>query len=279
MKYALAIIAGIVLFAALFPRTARRLFRKLGRSARDLGRAAQEIATGEELEGSPLARYEAMAGELVAARLLSRAPPSGDGRLQALVSEIGGKLAARAARREIPYRFAVVEAEEPNAFAVPGGAVFITRPLVGLVEGDRDRLAAALAHEIAHIDRRHALRALAARTAVKAGLRLATLGRSAILERVSLGLEELVLRGYGRDQELEADAFGLRLARAAGFDPRGFLGLLAALEDLRATPRGPLGEALGWLGTHPPPEARRRAAEREIARLLSLPPAGLTSGS
>ncbi|MGQ9590474.1 MAG: M48 family metalloprotease [Planctomycetota bacterium] len=278
MKYALAILAGIVLFAALFPRTARKLFRKLGRSARDVGRAAQEIATGEELEGSPLARYEAKAGELIAARLLSRFPPSGDAPLQALVREAGERLATCAARREIPYRFAVVEAEEANAFAVPGGAVFVTRSLVALVEGDRDRVAAALAHEVAHIDRRHALRALAARAALK-GLRLATLGRSAILERVSLGLEELVLKGYGREQELEADLFGVRIARAAGFDPRGLLGLLSALERLRPPPSGPAGEILGYLGTHPSPEARRRAAEREIARLLSLPPGDLTSGS
>lgn len=267
MKYAIAALISFVIFAILFPATARGILRKLGRTLRDLGKAGQELLTGEEIEGSPLARYESKAGALIAARLLARYPVSPEERLQALVKAIGEKLAARACRREIPYRFSVVEAPEPNAFAAPGGFVFVTTGLIEICANDRDRVAAALAHEIAHVDRRHAVRALAAKAAMKAGLRLATLGRSAILEHIARGVEELFASGYGREQELEADSVGAGLAHAAGFDPRGMLELFSALEKLQAQQSGPLQEILGYLGSHPPIAARKENVARAIAHL------------
>ncbi len=256
MKYAIAVLISFIVFTILFPRTAHAMLRALGRTLRDFGLAGKELVTGEEIEGSPLARYEAKAGALVAARLLARYPVVRDESARELVQAIGQTLAARAARREIPYRF----------------SVFVTKGLLEICAGDRDRVAAAVAHEIAHVDRRHAIRALAARAAMRAGLRIATVGRSSVLDQIARGVEELFSSGYGRDQELEADSVGAVLAHAAGFDPRGMIGLLSTLEALGTEERGPLETLLGYLQSHPPIAERKKHVARVVAGLEARRP-------
>jgi predicted Zn-dependent protease len=265
VKYLLLFLLVLLIFGAfLFPRSIPRILGRLGRSTGSLGRAGKELATGEEVEGSPLARYEVRAGEIVEAKLLAEQPLSEDAALQGFVSGIGERLAANAHRKRIPYRFAALESGEPNALAVPGGAVFITRPLVELCGGDPDLVACVLGHEVVHIDRRHAIRNLAASMAVRAGFQVLSLGRGAILSRLAGGMQQLLVSGYRQDQELEADLLGTRLARSAGFDPHGLIALLERVRALRPEGSGPLAEITQYFKSHPPIAVRIENLRREV---------------
>ncbi len=252
----LPILVLLVVLALLFPRSLPRLFRKAGRQVGDIGRMGRELATGEEIDQSPLAKYEVKAGELVAMRVLAENPVASDPAMQEHVRAIGARIAEHTLRRQIPYRFTVVEAKEPNAFAVPGGSVFVTRPLVELCQGDVNALACVLGHEVVHIDQRHAIRSLAARTAARTGFQVLTLGRGAILGRLAGGMQELIVQGYRQDQELEADLYGARLARIAGFDPHGIIALLQRLAEICPDGRVPLTELSQYFKSHPPTSVR-----------------------
>lgn len=265
MKYLILILVLVVLLALLFPRHVPRLFRRTGRTVGQFGRLGQELATGEEIRDSPLARYEVRAGEVVALRILADKPLSRDTALQEAVAAVGEKLARHARRREIPYRFAVVESTEPNAFAVPGGQVYITRGLLDLCEGGDDLLAGVLAHEMIHVDRWHAIRALAARTAVWTGIRVVSLGRAAVLSRIAGGMEDILMQGYRQDQEMEADAFGVRVAALAGFDPQGLPRLLERLERKSPDGQGVLAEVVSYFRSHPPVSVRLANIRKELS--------------
>jgi len=271
MKY-IGILLGILfLFALFFPRRVPRLLRRTGRVAGDVGRAGQEFVTGVEVRGSPLARYEVRAGKIVALRILTLNALSPDVTLQARVRDIGGRLAAHAQRHEIPYQFSVLESGEPNAFAVPGGSIFITRRLLDLCDDRGDCVAGVLGHEVIHVDRFHAIRTLAATTAVRTGFHVLSLGRAAILSRIAGGMEDLLVKGYRQDQELEADIFGVRIARLAGFDPLGFVELLRRLREVQPEAGGRLEAILGYFRTHPSLDVRIENLRKEIARLGTRP--------
>ncbi len=242
----------LIIYALFYPRRIPKLFRHLGRTVGDAGRVGHEMLTGEEIENSPLARYEVRAGEIVAMKLLAQHPVVADQALQQTIAELGARLARHAGRKEIPYRFTVVEAAEPNAFAVAGGSILVTRPLVNLCEGDVSCLAGVLGHEIIHVDRRHALRDLARSALTKGGLRLLSFGRGRILSRVVGPMQEMLIQGYHQEQELEADVLGSRLAAQAGFDPRGLILLLERLQVERPDGQGLIAEVLGYFETHPP---------------------------
>jgi predicted Zn-dependent protease len=268
----LLVIAAIVLafILLLMPRRIPQLLRALGRSVRGAGQAGRELASGTEEPGSPLAQAEVKAGAILAARVLASMSPCGDRRLQEEVAALGERLAAFASRKQIPYRITVVESEEPNAFAVAGGQVFITRPLLALCEGDTDRAAGVLAHEIVHIDRRHAFHGLLAKAAAKAGTTLLLGGKGALLKRVAgVALEDLLSSGYRREQELEADLQGAALAQAAGYDPLGLARLLARLRAEEADGGGPLWKMLQYFSTHPPLGERIAALESRFGRMAA----------
>ncbi|MBI4603162.1 MAG: M48 family metalloprotease [Planctomycetes bacterium] len=259
---ALALLA--ILWLVLFPRRIPGLFRRAGRRVGELGTLGKELATGEEAEDSPLARYELRAGEIVAARLLARHALAGDAGLQASVAGLGARLAQHALRRQVLYRFSVLQSDEPNAFAVPGGSVFITSGMVELCGEEPQRIAGVLAHEIVHIDRCHAVRSLAASMAVRAGFHVLSLGRGAILARLAGGIEALLTQGYAQDRELEADLLGARLARLAGYDPRGLIDVLERVRALAPDGRGPLAQVLQYFRSHPPVDLRIARLRAEV---------------
>ncbi len=243
----LAACVGILLVPAVLPR----LLRRAGRGVGDVRRAGEELLTGKEVPGSPLARYEATAGKEVEGKILARCPLSNAPGLQARVGHIGARLAALAHRREIAYRFLVLEDPEPNAYSIPGGTVLISRTLLDLCGGDDHQLAGVLAHEVVHIDRRHAVRHLAAGAAARTGLKLLTLGRGALLGRAVGALESLMTHGYSTDQEMEADRLGVQLGAAAGFDARAYAFFLRSAFD-----RG--FSVQGYFRAHPPIPDRLR---------------------
>ncbi len=244
----------LIFFHRSIPTVTRRLGRKVG-NVKDAGR---EIFGDEnEVAGSSLAKYESQIGQTLTARILEQNPLSDDLRLQERVVRIGARLAGAASRREVSYRFAVTNSPELEAIALPGGSIFVSEALIGLCGGDDHRLAGLLAHEIAHVDRRHAVKAYAASAATRAGLRLLSFGRGAVLRQLSGALEGLVSSGHGDERELEADLVGSELAEAAGYEPRGLLRLLGDV----ASSAGVSG-ATPFFQRHPPLPSRIRALEK-----------------
>lgn len=166
-----------------------------------------------------------------------------------------------------PYRVTVLNSDIVNAFALPGGYVYVTRGLLALVD-DEAELAGVLGHEIGHVIARHgAQRQTAALGASVIGAVLgAVVGNSAVNQAVGLGSQGFIA-GYSRDQEYEADTLGVRYLAAAGYDPYAQGDFLAAMDvnaRAEATIAGKGDEAKGdWLASHPATPERVAAARRE----------------
>lgn len=187
---------------------------------------------------------------------------------EAYVSAVGTSVAFHA-RRRLPYRFHYIpDRNFVNAFALPGGHVFVGRGLLELMHSE-DALAAVLGHEIEHIDLRHC----AERAQTEARLRqLGTIGAL-----VSLPVE-VFMAGYSKEQELEADRDGTTLAVETGYSPTGILQLfeefrkLEQRSDERNTSRSPIDEGaqlsletlVGYFRSHPPSEERADQIQRLI---------------
>jgi predicted Zn-dependent protease len=174
-----------------------------------------------------------------------------DSDLDAYVNEIGKKLLRGMPRRSFDYQFKVVDQFEPNAFALPGGYIFISRGLLVLVNNE-DELANVIGHEITHAARRHA--------AVQQALARHSNPLSPPWTRMA------ELASYGRDMEREADRGGQMLAAAAGYDPMGMSTFLKSLGQMEKYVRG-FGRAPSFFDTHPgsPERAAANAARaREI---------------
>jgi predicted Zn-dependent protease len=170
-------------------------------------------------------------GRLIARRVLQELPLVPDEPLQARVRQIGERLVAVCDRRELVYRFAVVDDPDVNAFSLPGGYVFIHAGLVKRTAGD-DELAAVIAHEIAHITARHAVKRYESQLGLQL-LQLATLAarQAEALQGVGIAARATQL-AYARQEELEADRLGVTYMKAAGFDPRAALTFLRTLHTL-----------------------------------------------
>lgn len=202
-----------------------------------------------------------------------------DAALTQYVAEIGGRLAVRSPRQDVTYEFHVADAPEPNAFALPGGPVYVTRGLLALVNRE-DELAAVLGHEIAHVAARHSVRRVsaAAPLAVLFGVPGRLLGVvSEPLGDVVGGLGQLgaglVLAPYSRDQEREADRVGIELAARAGWDPGAMATFLTTLERDERRVAGQAARPR-FLANHPStPERVEDTAQhaRGLARAAAAP--------
>jgi predicted Zn-dependent protease len=201
-------------------------------------------------------------GRELAALLVGSKPLSTDLALQRYVNRLGRWISLQGSRPNLPWTFAVLDDAGFNAFAAPGGYVFVTRGLVDRV--DEAELAGILAHEITHVNRRHHLQALAA--AARSGLatqviasQLRGSAANALSAQVLALGRNLYARGLDQGDEYEADREGVALAARAGFDPYG---LPSVLQQLRtARPEDPLFTLT--LGTHPP--AQQRLERLELA--------------
>ena len=193
--------------------------------------------------------------------------------LSALVTEVGRRVASKAPERTHGYSFEIVDRAEPNAFALPGGHVYVSRGLLALVNNE-DELANVISHEVVHVAGRHH----AQRQTRAAGVGLLVLpgrlvggliggpvGRvvSAPFTAVGVG----ALASYSRGQELEADDYGQRLAADAGYDPAALATFLQTLEREERLDAGDAKEP-GWLRTHPSIPRRITAAEKRAGSLL-----------
>ncbi|MGH7343664.1 MAG: M48 family metalloprotease [Candidatus Rokuibacteriota bacterium] len=205
-----------------------------------------------------------------------------DPKLVGYVRQVAGRLAQAAKRTDVSWQCNVTDDTEPNAFALPGGYVYVTRGLLALLNSE-DELAGALGHEMAHVLDRHAARRAGAATpfALLFGIPAGILGAvSPALGGVVGGTGELasgmVLASYSREQERDADRHGIALAARAGWDPAALASFLHTLEREEAL-AGHNPNRPGFFATHPATPERVgnvRAAARAQTRAPATPIAG-----
>lgn len=192
-------------------------------------------------------------GELVLAEARLRARLDDTGPAADALRAIGDRLTAGSRSR---YRWFVAARSEPDAAALPGGIVIVSAGLIALA-ATPEELAGVLAHEVAHAERRHALRAGVQRLGVAGLLRLFLVGAS---EPLGHALAAAAAAGFSREAEAEADRDAVGRLVGAGIDPLGLPAMLATLSG-RAPAAGP-----SWLASHPPLAARIAALRAEIGR-------------
>ena len=199
---------------------------------------------------------------------LSRNPEA-----RALVQRVGQKLVQESVAAKSPYRFSFHVLADPktiNAFALPGGPVFITEGLLRLLRSEGE-LAAVLGHETGHVIARHSSEQLA-----KAQLTQGLIGAAAVgtgdytTAQIGQVVGSLINMRYGRDDELEADALGVRIMAEAGYDPRAMIGVMETLAKASSGSRQP-----EFFSTHPHPENRQARIREEIAKRF---PSGVPEG-
>jgi len=203
-----------------------------------------------------------------------------DPKLQAYVQGIGEKLAAQSHRPDLKYHFTVLDGPEVNAFALPGGYVYITRGILAYINSEAE-LAAVLGHEIGHVTARHGVRQHSAATAT--GVVGAILGAATGIQ----GTQDLfnvfgnaILSGYGRDHELESDRLGAEYLARTGYDPQAMIGVIGILKNQEefekkraAAEKRPARIYHGVFASHPSADKRLQevVAEADKFKTLSAP--------
>lgn len=223
---------------------------KLVDTAKNVVKATTDIGEPEEIQ----------IGNDVAARLLGAAPLAKDEELQRYVNRVGRWLASQTERPDLPWQFGVMDAPQLNAFAVPGGTIFVTRGLVERMKSEAE-LAGVLAHEISHVLRRHHLKAIqkGAQTALAGEALNQALRnqRAEVREKLVTFGSEMYTRGLDKGDELEADRYGIVIAARAGYDSYGLPAVLQTLQAMNAS-----DSALALMfKTHPAPGERLTALE------------------
>lgn len=252
MRPTAIILAAVTLLSAALagcttnPATGRTQFNALSKE--------QEIALGEEAKGQLTDEY----GGRVK-----------DPQLQAYVTEVGQRLLAgiEPEYRDLPWEFILLDSDVINAFALPGGKVFMSRGLAQKMT-DEAQLAGVLGHEIGHVTAEHAdkrissnliLQGLIVGAAIGAGQAEAAWIGEAVPQFVGAAGQGFLMK-FSRDEESEADSLGLRYMTRAGYDPRGQVDVMEILKSAS----GGRGGSPEWLSTHPLPETRIDRLEREI---------------
>jgi predicted Zn-dependent protease len=183
---------------------------------------------------------------------------------RALVQRLGEKLVAQSFAAKSPYKFSFHVLADPrtiNAFALPGGPVFITEGLVRLLKTEAE-LAGVIGHEIGHVIARHSSEHLAQQQLTQ-GLLGALVVGSGDYTTAQIGqmVGSMINMSYGRDDELEADALGVRIMAEGGYDPRAMIRVMEVLAKASGASKQP-----EFFSTHPAPENRAGKIKEEIAK-------------
>ncbi len=245
----------IALALAVFGSTPDRAFAQTAvKSGFNVFSADQDVQIGQQsaVEAErqlPMLRHPAVAG---------------------YVDRVGRRLAAYAPGPKFPYSFKVVNASDINAFALPGGPVYVTRGIIESVRNEGE-LAAVLAHEISHVALRHGTNQVSKAYLAKAGIGIlggllggGSTGSGQIMQAVGgLGLNALFLK-FSRTAESQADILGTQMMARAGYDPSAMATMFQLLQSQQARQPGRVAQ---FFSDHPNPQ-NREARVREEARLL-----------
>jgi predicted Zn-dependent protease len=192
---------------------------------------------------------------------------------RAAVERVGARLVRESFAAKSPYKFSfhvLADRRTVNAFALPGGPIFITEGLLGRLRTEGE-LAGVLGHEIGHVIARHSSERLAKQQLTQGLISAVVVGSgdytSAQIAQVA---GSMINMKYGRDDELESDALGVRIAFEAGYDPRAMAGVMEVLAKASGGSQQP-----EFASTHPAPENRQARIKEEIAKRF---PSGVPDG-
>jgi beta-barrel assembly-enhancing protease len=239
------------------------------------GSSAMNPITGEKQHVAGMSQKEEVAMGLQSAPQMA-AQMGGlaqDPRARDLVSRVGAKVVAQsvAAKSGYPFKFhALADPKTVNAFALPGGQVFITMALLKRLETE-GQLAGVLGHEVGHVLARHSAEHMAKQNLTQGLTGAFSVGAGSMsASQIGQMVGQMTMLKYGREDELEADALGLRLMTEAGYDPRAMMGVMRILE--KAT--GGAGRAPEWQSSHPNPANRVAEIEAKLKKAFpnGLPP-------
>jgi predicted Zn-dependent protease len=224
-----------------------------GKSQLNLISEAQEIEMGRSADPQIVAQYGLYP----------------DDELASYVDDLGQRMAAESERAHLPWTFRVLDDPVINAFALPGGYIYVTRGILGHM-GSEAELVSVLGHEIGHVTARHSVNRLSKQQLAGLGLGvgaiLAPEMAQAFGNLAQAGVQLMFLK-YGRDDERQADSLGFRYSGHIESNPRGFVEMF---DMLGYSSEAAGGDRLpGYLSTHPDPEERRLTAQR---RLQEVPP-------
>lgn len=259
MKLRTTLIAGAVALGMAGPLSAQG-FPDLGKIGGLIGKAkdAAPIDEAKEIE----------IGTGIASRLLGAAPLVPNPAMQQYVNKVGKWLAMQSERPDLPWHFGVLDSPNVNAFATPGGYVFVTHGLLMRMRSE-DELAGVLAHEISHVVKKHHL--VAIQKGAKRGMLTDVVGMAAANRGVNENWNkvlkagtELYARGLDKGDEYEADRMGVVIATRAGYDPFGLPAVLQTLDSVNAADKG---VAL-MFKTHPTPASRLELLDRQMGTSL-----------
>jgi len=196
-----------------------------------------------------------------------------DPEAQAYVAELGKQMAAKTERPNLPWEFHIVEDASVNAFALPGGFIYVTRGLMTTIN-DEAELATVVGHEIGHVTNRHSVQQMSKQELAQLGLGVGSILSSDIArfgQIASAGLSVLFLK-YSRDAENQADQAGFRYALNQGYDVREMAKVFETLDRISQTSGG--GKLPEWLETHPDPGNRIQHIESILDTLHQDPSKG-----
>ena len=222
------------------------------------------LALGACVPGTP---EEVAMGNQYAQQIEQQLPMVRDPEIVRYINVLGDSIARVVDDRSLSWRFNVVDQAEINAFAVPGGHIYVNR---GLIERttNMSELAGVLGHEIAHVTQRHSMKQMAAAQRANAGLSIGCILAPSFCQGLAgTGVSVLAQVGFAkfsRDDETESDRYGVLYVTRAGIDPRGMPSMFRIL--LRERERNP-GSVEAWFASHPVEESRIRTTEEEIARI------------
>lgn len=250
------IVAGVsvVLLGVALPASSEQL-GQIGK----IGSAVQKANEVRDLQMTDA--EEQQLGQAVSARIRTRYGVVQDPAVHRYVALVGTALAQVSTRPALPWTFVVLDTDGVNAFAAPGGFVHITRGALALIQSEAE-LAGVLGHEIIHVTEKHTIKSIQKSKAVQMGASETLSGSSALLEKaVTATYDNIVEKGFGREEENESDEKGIELANKVGYAPNGLSGFLTRLKDRNKDAT----EKRGLFASHPEMQNRLDNIKKEIA--------------
>lgn len=201
---------------------------------------------------------EVKLGEAVSERIRQRYGVVQDASIHKYVSLVGRALAQASTRPGLQWRFIVLDTDGVNALAAPGGLVHITRGALSLIKSEAE-LAGVLGHEIIHVTEKHTIKAIQKGKMVQIGAD-ETLGSGSVFNKLVDKATGVVMAGFGRDEELEADRKGVVIANTVGYEPSGLKSLLTTLADRNKAST----EKQGLFASHPEMKERLEKLDKTV---------------
>ncbi len=265
----------------MYPKTLRRIVAVMA-GALALSHCAQNPVTGDKDFVLMSEAQEIQMGLQAHKDVLKEYPALDNPALQAYVNEIGQRLAQQSHRPQLKWQFTVVDSPDVNAFALPGGYVYITRGIMAYLDSEAE-LAGVIGHEIGHVTARHGVRQQSAQTAAGLGAVLGSVLVPGLGNQAGASLLQTLAQawtaGYGREHELESDRLGAQYLARTGYAPQAMIDVIGVLknqelfaaEQAKRDGRQPRSYH-GTFDTHPSNDARLKQVVAEADKYAVVAP-------